>query len=91
MGNFLYYARVVEPTIIVALNSIASEQTNSTDATTKATTELLNYAMANSEAIKNYHKSGMILHIHSNASNPRADREEIITSARHQRIPTRPP
>ena len=30
VGNFLYYARAVDPTMLVALNSIAAEQANIT-------------------------------------------------------------
>ena len=68
VGTFLYYARAVDPTILVALNSIAAEQANNTEATAKAVTQLLNYAATHSEVITRYHASGMILHIHSDAS-----------------------
>ena len=68
VGTFLYYERAVDPTMLVELNSIASEQDNITEATIKAVTHLLNYAATHSESITRYHASGMILHIHSNAS-----------------------
>ena len=67
VGTFLYYMRAVDPSMLVAFNSIASEQANNTESTAKSVTRLLNYAATHSEAIK-YHASGMILHIHSNAS-----------------------
>ena len=68
IGNFLYYAHTVDTKMIVDLNNISAEQTNSTEATAKAVTQLLNYAATKSEAIKIYHTSGMILNIHSDAS-----------------------
>ena len=68
MGDFLYYARAVNPKMLATLNSIATEQANSKEATAKAVTQLINYGVTHSEAIKIYHVSGMTLHIHSNAS-----------------------
>ena len=54
--------------MIVSLNSIVAEQANSTEATAKSVTQLLNYTDTHSEAITRYHASSMILHIHSDAS-----------------------
>ena len=54
--------------MLVALNSIFTEQANSIEENAKAVTHLLNYSSTHSEAIKRYHTSGMILHIHSDAS-----------------------
>ena len=68
VGTFLYCVRAVDTTILVALNSIVAEQADSTEATTKAVTQLLNYVAMHSEAITRYHASGMIIQIHSNAS-----------------------
>ena len=68
VGTFLYYACAVNLTMLVALNSIAAEQASSTEATTKAVTQLLNCAATHYEAIKRYRTSSMILHIHSDAS-----------------------
>ena len=65
VGNSLYYARAINPTMLVALNTISVEQPISTEATSKAVTQLLNYVATHSEAITKYHESGMILHIHS--------------------------
>ena len=64
----MYYARTVNPTMIVELNSIAAEQANSTGQTAKPVTPLLNYSTTHSEVITRYHASGMILHSHSDAS-----------------------
>ena len=65
VGTFLYYARAFEPIIIVALNCIVEEQFNNTLETEKVVTRLLNYAATHSESITRYHKSRMVLFIHS--------------------------
>ena len=67
LGTFLYYARAVDPTILVALNIIAEEEAKITDATVKVVTQLIKYAAAHYESITRYHASGIILHIHSDA------------------------
>ena len=54
--------------MLVVLKRIASEQANSTQATEKSLSRLLNYAVTHSEAITIYHASGMVLYIHSSAS-----------------------
>ena len=64
----MYYARAVDPKILVALTTISAEQANGTEATAKSVTQLLNYAATHSEAITRYHASGMILYTHSDAS-----------------------
>jgi hypothetical protein len=46
IGVFLFYRREVSSTILVALNTIASQQANSTHATARAVTHLLNYDAA---------------------------------------------
>ena len=68
VGTFLYHARAVDPTMLMALKSITVEQVNITESTTKSVTQLLNYAATHPEPIKRYNTSGMILHIHSDAS-----------------------
>ena len=68
VGGFLYYARAVDPTMLVSLNIITSEQANKTEATTKSVAQLRNYAATQYEAITRYHASGIILHIHSDIS-----------------------
>ena len=68
IGTFLYYARAVDSTMLVALGSLASAQTNGTEATTVAITQLLNYCASHPNAILRYHSSGMVLHVHSDAS-----------------------
>ena len=68
VGTFLYYARAIDNTMLVALNSIAGDQSTATANTTKAVNHLLDYAATHPEASVRYHASGMRLHIDSDAS-----------------------
>ena len=65
MFTLLYYVCAFEPTIFVALNSIAGEQTHNTKASTKKVVQLLNYAAPHPKAITRCFASGMTLHMHS--------------------------
>jgi hypothetical protein len=67
-GSVLYYARAVDPTGIMPLNDIATEQTKATEKTQAATNKLLDYLATHPDATIRYHASDIILHIHSDAS-----------------------
>jgi hypothetical protein len=67
-GSVLYYARAVDPTVLMPLNDIATEQTKATEKTQAATNQLLDYLATHPDATIRYHASDMILHIHSDAS-----------------------
>jgi hypothetical protein len=67
-GSVLYYARAVDPTVLMPLNDIATEQTKATENTQAATNQLLDYLATHPDATIRYHASDMILHIHSDAS-----------------------
>jgi hypothetical protein len=67
-GSVFYYARAVDPTVLVPLNDIATEQTKATAKTQAATNQLLDYLATHPYATVRYHASDMILHIHSDAS-----------------------
>jgi hypothetical protein len=67
-GSVLYYARAVEPTVLMLLNDIATEQTQETEKTQATTSQLLDYLVTQPDATIRYHASDMILHIHSDAS-----------------------
>jgi hypothetical protein len=67
-GSVLYYARAVDPTMLMPLNDIATEQTKATEKTQAATNQLLDYLSTHPDATIRYHASDMILHIHSDAS-----------------------
>jgi hypothetical protein len=67
-GSVLYYARAVDPTVLMPLNDIATEQTKATEKTQAATNQLLDDMATYPDATIRYHASDMILHIHSDAS-----------------------
>ncbi len=50
VGSFLYYARAVNPTILMALLAIASQQSNPTEETNGRTHQFLNYMVAHPDA-----------------------------------------
>jgi hypothetical protein len=66
-GSVLYYARAVDPTDLMPLNDIATEQTKATEKRA-ATNQFLDYLATHPDATIRYHASDMILHIHSDAS-----------------------
>jgi hypothetical protein len=67
-GTLLYYARAVDPTLIMPIKVWASEQSNATEVTADKVIKLLNYCNTHPETKIRYHASDMILHIHSDAS-----------------------
>ena len=68
VGTLLYYARAVDATILVALGTLAAQQAKSTEATSRAINQLLDYCHTHPNAILRYRASDMILKIHSDAS-----------------------
>jgi hypothetical protein len=68
VGVFLYYARAIGSTMLVALGTLASAQTTVTFKTEKSTLKFLDYAKTNQNAKVRYEASDMILNIHSAAS-----------------------
>ena len=67
-GTLLYYARAVDPTMHVALGTIASQQAKATEETAKKIVHLLDYAATHPNATIRYRASDMILKQHSDAS-----------------------
>jgi hypothetical protein len=67
-GSILYYARAVDPTIIMPLNDIETGQTKATEETQAATSQMLDYLETHPDATIQHHASDMILNIHSDAS-----------------------
>ena len=63
LGKFLYYARAIYPTMLMAINSLAAVQTNPTIETAKKT-QFLNYSATHPDAVIERRKSGMIVHIY---------------------------
>ncbi len=68
MGSILYYARAVNMTVLMALSSIAMEQTKATEKTLGRCMQLLDYLARNLEAKVRYHSSDMVMNIHLDAS-----------------------
>jgi len=68
IGVLLYYACTMDPTMLVALGTLATQQANSTQATMQALTHLLNYCASHPDVTICYHASNMVLWTHSNAS-----------------------
>jgi hypothetical protein len=62
IGSFLYYARAVNPTILMALSNIATQQA------TPTVNQFLDYMWTHPDAKISYQASDMILNVHSNAS-----------------------
>eukprot|EP00957_Ditylum_brightwellii_P065391 4960628-Ditylum_brightwellii.AAC.1 len=68
LSTLLFYARSVEPTMLVAISSITAQQAALTRNTVAEFFHLLNYAATQPDAVLRYHASGMVLHIHSDTS-----------------------
>ncbi len=66
-GTLLYYGRAVDPTILPALSSIATEQAKPTEKMKEMVKLLLDYCATQEEAIITYTASKMIICIHSDA------------------------
>jgi hypothetical protein len=67
-GTFLFYARAVNPTMLVALGSLAVVQANPMERTMRKCLQLLDYAASQEDAVITYCKSDMVLAIHSDVS-----------------------
>jgi hypothetical protein len=71
MGTLLYYARAIDPTLVMPINVLAPEQSNTTEVTEVTADKvinLLNYCYTHPETNIRYHASDRILHIHNDAS-----------------------
>ena len=68
VGNILYYARVVDLTVLMALSTIASKQAKVTKTTIKNVKTMLDYLALFSDATVRFVASDMVLNIHSDAS-----------------------
>ena len=68
IGSFLYYARAVDPTILMALSAIASQQSAPTEQTRNRVHQFLDYMATHPDAKIRYRASDMVLNVHSDAS-----------------------
>ncbi len=67
-GSILYYARAVDMTVLMALSSIASEQTKGTERTLEKAYQVLDYLASHPDAVVRFRATDMVLNIRSNAS-----------------------
>jgi hypothetical protein len=67
-GSVLYYAPAVNPTVLMPLNDISTEQTKANEKTQDARNQLLDYLATHPDSAIRYHASDMIVHIHSDTS-----------------------
>ena len=68
VGYFLYYARAVDPTMLVVLGQIASSQSKATENVEAACAHFLHYAATYPNATIVYRASGMFLRVVTDAS-----------------------
>ena len=68
VGTFLYYGLAIDNKILVSLNDISLDQSSATKNTSKKVAKLLNYLATNPNVSIQYHASGMIIYVHSDAS-----------------------
>jgi hypothetical protein len=59
-GSNLYYTRAADPTMLMPLNDIATEQTKANEKTQAATNQLLDYLGTRPDATIRHHASDMI-------------------------------
>ncbi len=65
VGSILHYMRAVNMTVLMALSTIAVDQTKATERTMEQCTQLLDCLAHNADAKVRFHASDMILNIHS--------------------------
>ena len=66
-GKFLWYGRAVDPTTLVPLSALASQQSKPTQHTLDKAQHFLDYMATQEPAVLTYRKSDMILAVHSDA------------------------
>jgi hypothetical protein len=67
VGSILYYARAVDMTVLMALSTIASEQTKGTERTLEKAYQVLDYLATHPNAVVRFRASNMVMNIHSDA------------------------
>ena len=68
IGSLLYYRRAVDPTILVALNELSTEQASPTTNTLQKIKQLLNYVATYPNTVLRFHANDMTLHVDSDAA-----------------------
>jgi len=75
IGILLYYACIIDPTLLAALGTLAAQQPQGIQSTMEALTQLLNYCATHPDTTICHHASDMTLWLHNNASYPMAPKE----------------
>jgi hypothetical protein len=68
LGSILYYARAIDITVLMALSSIAIEQSKGMTSTMMKAKQLLGYLATYPDATISFRASDMIINVHSDAS-----------------------
>jgi len=68
VGSILYYTRAVDMMVLMALSTIASEQTKGMERTMEKALQVLDYLAVHPDAKVKYRASDMVMNIHSDAS-----------------------
>ena len=66
-GTYLYYAKAVYSTMLVAVSALASKQASPTENNMKKVMIFLDYTVSQEEAVVTYHTSDMVLACQSDA------------------------
>ena len=64
VGKFLYYAGAIDPTMLLAINSLAEVHIKPKIEAAKHITEFLNYSLTHPDTVTAYRISGMVIHIY---------------------------
>jgi hypothetical protein len=67
VGSILYYVSAVDMTVLMALSTIASEQTTGTERTMEKALQVLDYLATHPNAKVKFRASDMVMNIHSDA------------------------
>jgi len=67
VGSILYYVRAVDTTVLMALSTIASEQTKGMERTLEKAYQVLDYLATHPNAVVQFWASDMVMNIHSDA------------------------
>ena len=65
VGTLLYYARAVDPTMLVYLESNSVNQAKSNETTYQAITKMLDYCATHPDSTVRYKQSDMVLYVYS--------------------------
>jgi len=82
-GKFLWYGRAVDPTTLVPLSALASQQMKPTQNTMDKAQHFLDYMTTQEPAVLTYRKSDMILAVHSDAGYLNEDNACIRAGGHH--------